>query len=241
MAKKRPKESVDGTIASLERIEQQELLRLARSGKSKLEKGEKPTREESRAIKKVHQEALEKYGNERIANFPKGELAKAIGKQSKVIIDQAKIADLPWGDNPRTINLVAYIGAFHDFLTKHAKELPKFLRRAERVTRLAETGDGDEGDLNYDQWDARRVRAIALIKEQELAREMSGWVPIEVMEQIARVTYEGEIRSMIDDYDKREKVTGSEVTARLRLLLGRIEQQLGDIISKDGSSDEDIA
>lgn len=240
MAKKRPKESVDGTIASLARVEQQELLRLARSGKSKLEKGEKPTREESRAIKKVHQEAVEKYGNERVANFPKGELARAIGKQSKVIIDQAKIAGLPWSDNPKTVNLVAYIGAFHDFLTKHAKELPRFLRRAERKIRLVESGDADKDELDYDHFDARRMRSVALLKELELERELSSWVPVELMEQIARVTYEGEIRSMIDDYDKREQVTGSEVTARLRLLLGRIEQQLGDIISTDGSSDEDI-
>lgn len=239
MGKKRPSPaSAPASMGdALDRRLAAERSELVRSGRAKLAVGQTPSREEARAIQAAEKEAVERYGEQRVAKFPKGEFAARVGRAPKVLIDLfRRLGVKSYFEKRATVDRDALDYELVEALLEHSSAI----ERARRSKRLRASGDADPDELDYDEWDARRVRAIALDKEFELDKKVAGWVPVEVLRPLLREVLETDIRGMIDDYDKRDHCTPTEVAARGRLMLERIGERIQEAIA-DGSGGEEHA
>lgn len=180
----------------------------------------------------MQNEAVRTYGAELVANYPKGEFCTSIGRAPKVVIELFRRFQIDsYFAHGKDLNLLTLTRQLFDLVIENGDAI---LRRRRRVA-LVRDGDADSDELTADAWETRRLRAVTLLKEAELERELGRYVELDLLEMIARALYEGELRSMIDDYDRRSQVTGTEVAARLRLILNRMENIVASVLDENGT------
>lgn len=238
MAKKAaPTASAPSSLGdALDRRQAAERAELVRSGRAKLAAGQAPNRSEARAIRAFEKDQLERYGEQLLQKFPKGEFARRVGRAPKVIIEVLRRFGVrSYFEDRSTFDRDAFDTELLNLVVNHSAAI----ERDRRSTRLRETGDADPSELDYDEWDARRVRAIALDKEFELRKKQESWAPVEVLGPLLRAVLETDLRGMVDDYDKRDAVTPSEVSARLRLVIKRIGERIAETLEDHGSESEE--
>lgn len=112
-AKPGPKRSA-GAIEAIERD-------LARAALQKRQRGETPSREEVRALRRVERARREELAWEIYAAIPKGHWVEMSGRQHRTINEQAARYAIPFGG--RTISLPDVVRALHDFLAENAPRL----------------------------------------------------------------------------------------------------------------------
>ena len=95
--------------------------RLAMAALEKQRRGEQPTRDERAALKRYEKELDEQQRLKHFAAIRKGEWKRWSGRQVKVVNEQADRYALPIGGP--TIDLPAFVKAFHDFLAANALKL----------------------------------------------------------------------------------------------------------------------
>ena len=109
---------------------------LAATAIEKKQRGETPGRDEQAALRRVEQQREEDQRWAYYATIPKKHWVEMSGRQPKVVNEQAARYGVPIGG--RTIDLPAFVRAFHDFLAKHALKLAQEVNDAtpsDRVTR----------------------------------------------------------------------------------------------------------
>lgn len=62
----------------------------------KLDKGEKPNRDEARALKKWEQQQFEEHGQRYLAGMPKGHVTEILGSPASTLIKQHEASGLPY-------------------------------------------------------------------------------------------------------------------------------------------------
>jgi hypothetical protein len=95
--------------------------RLAMAALEKQRRGEKPTREETSALRRYEAEVEEEQRLRHLRTVKKKDWATWSGRQIKVINEQAERYGLPIG-GPE-IDLPAFVKAFHDFLSENSRKL----------------------------------------------------------------------------------------------------------------------
>jgi len=95
--------------------------RLAMAALEKQRRGEQPSRDERAALKGYEKELDAQQRAKHFAAIRKGEWRRWSGRQVKVINEQADRYGLPIGS--ATIDLPAFVKAFHDFLAEKALKL----------------------------------------------------------------------------------------------------------------------
>lgn len=235
MAKKRPSPAKAPATKPnpIDRLTEDQ-RKLAESARAKLAAGKKPTEREKRANRAVEKAYAEVYGETRVAAYPKGQFCEKVNHDASVVIDLfRRLGVKSYDDGGDTLDRNALDFELVNLLLEHAS----LITRGKRSKRLRESGDGDPDDLDYDEWDARRVRAIALEKEFNLDLKRGGWAPIEILRPLLREVLESDIRALVDDYDKRDQCTPTEVAARGRLIIERIGERIEEALADD-SDDE---
>lgn len=91
--------------------------RLAAAALDKNRRGQKPSREELRALRRVTAAEEERKRWEHYAAIPKKHYIELSGRQSRTLNQQAEIYGIPIGG--RTIELGRVLKWLHDFLAKH--------------------------------------------------------------------------------------------------------------------------
>ena len=94
---------------------------LARAALQKRRLGQRPTREEARALARVESAREEELRWEYYRAIPAKHWREMSGRQTKVLNEQAARYGLPIGG--RTIDLPAVVAALHDFLAANARKL----------------------------------------------------------------------------------------------------------------------
>jgi hypothetical protein len=94
---------------------------LAAAAVQKRRAGEKPTRDELRALKRVLKSKEEDARWKFYSSIPQRHWIKMSGRQAKVVNEQAILYNIPFGG--KTISLPEVVKALHDFLAKNAAKL----------------------------------------------------------------------------------------------------------------------
>lgn len=233
-AKPRAKPPARSAVAVLEQREASDRAKLAAAARRKLNAGESPSRAEARALRGVEKELRERYGPEFVAARGKGDWCRTVGRAPRVVIDLFRRLGVgAYFSDHDTINQDALDRELVSLLIDHGSAI----QRSQRSAKLRATGDADPDEINYDEFDARRMRAIALLKENELNRELSTWVPVDILQPLLREVLVTDIRSAVDDYDRREDPIYQQVAARLRQIIERIGTRIDEALDPDGSDE----
>lgn len=104
-------------MAADEKVDQD----LARAALQKRRLGQRPTREESRALARIEKAREEDLRWRYYRTIPQRHWREFSGRQAKVLREQAARYGLPFGE--RTVDLPAVVRALHDFLAANARKL----------------------------------------------------------------------------------------------------------------------
>lgn len=105
------------SLSAAERLEQQ----AAAAALRKMQAGQKPTRAEAAALKRVEKAQEERRRWEYYESIPQKHWREMSGRQTKVLHEQAERYGIPFGG--RTINLPDVVRALHSFLKENALRL----------------------------------------------------------------------------------------------------------------------
>lgn len=94
---------------------------LARAALQKRQRGETPTQQELRALRRVEKARREQLAWEIYGAIPKGHWVEMSGRQARTINEQAQRYGIPFGG--RTISLPDVVRALHDFLAANKHRL----------------------------------------------------------------------------------------------------------------------
>lgn len=115
------------TVSTSDHIDRE----LAAAAIRKRQHGEKPTRDEMAALRRVEKKREEELRWQYYSSIPQKHWREMSGRQAKVINEQASRYGIPFSG--RIIDLPAVVRALHDFLAENAG----------RLARDDETSDGD--------------------------------------------------------------------------------------------------
>jgi len=144
-------------VESIPRLaERDAFIALVESAKKKHEANEKISPREMRAWAKWEAEEDEKRGRRWLAAMPKRAYCSVVGRQYKVLNEQADAFGIPLrGD---TVDAMAVLRWIHDFFAKHRLQLPSIVR--------GETKNGTPRDkLTLEQVEVYR-RRVKLLENQ---------------------------------------------------------------------------
>ncbi|MBN1458343.1 MAG: hypothetical protein JXA57_02320 [Armatimonadetes bacterium] len=94
---------------------------LAAAALLKRQRGERPTRQELAALRRIEKRKEEEDRWRHYSTVPKKHYLEMAGRQARTVNEQAVTYNLPIGG--RTIDLAALIRALHDFLARNARKL----------------------------------------------------------------------------------------------------------------------
>jgi len=119
MAKAKPtvKSQQDATVSASQEIDRQ----LAQQATEKQKRGEATTRDEREALRRWERAEDERRRWEHYRSIPQKHWREMSGRAAKVINEQADRYGLPFSG--RTIDLTAFVRAFHEFLAENAHAL----------------------------------------------------------------------------------------------------------------------
>lgn len=126
---------------------------LAARALQKRSRGERPSRDELSALRRVEKQQEEKRRWEYYASIPAKHWKQMSGRQAKVIIEQAQRYGIPF--DGREVDLTKVVPALHDFLAQNAAKLNK-------------PRDADQVDDQLDR--LRRAKADMAELERDTAR-----------------------------------------------------------------------
>jgi hypothetical protein len=102
-------------------MDDKQRMELARSAAGKKARGQKLSREESRALDWAGRRQREQMADETLRALPKGLYCRLAGRQQKVVDEQASRYGLPLLG--ATVDLYSVVKAYHDFLAANAARL----------------------------------------------------------------------------------------------------------------------
>ncbi|MGB0714256.1 MAG: hypothetical protein ACPGXK_00145 [Phycisphaerae bacterium] len=131
--------------------------------------GEKLSQAEQRRVAKFRREVMPDLVFEYLKQLPKGDYESVTGRDRRMLDAQAHRWGLPLSGE--TLDVVAILRAFHDFVGEHAKTI----RAAERVK--VDTKDVSKAKLRL---------YLAKAKREELAyeRDRAALVPLDMVEEV---------------------------------------------------------
>ena len=133
---------------------------LAAVALEKRQRGEKPTREEAAAVRRVERARDEELRAEHYSTIRKKDWRKWSGRQDKILNEQATRYGVPIGG--AVIELPAIARWVHDFLAEHTAQLG---------------GGDDQAPANRSSPATERLRAAKALREEfALARDQGLWV-----------------------------------------------------------------
>lgn len=166
-------ETKGGTLGAIER-------RLATAGLGKLRDGQKPSREELGAVRRLERRREDEQRKRHYATIPQKHWREMSGRQWKTIREQAELYGIPFGG--AIVDLGAVVRALHGFLAKNAAALSR--------ARAAESGDPMlDGPLSPALEEYRREKA----KITKIQREMLEAKIVAVEDMTANLTLLGTI------------------------------------------------
>lgn len=172
---------------------------------------------------------------------PKRLLELATGTSQKTTLDRSKRHGWSYHNSGDTVGLFGLLADSFKVLTDHAIPITRSLR-AKRHAKEAE--DGDDEDC-YDYWDARRIKAVALLKEHDYEERLGRYQPIDIVIGLLERFYVEPNRKRIEALQKRDDPVCSEIAEAIRLDIRVMEQEvenlLGDGDEREQSGNADSA
>ncbi|MCX7429019.1 MAG: hypothetical protein NTW96_25755 [Planctomycetia bacterium] len=168
---------------------------LVQSALAKRAKGQKPSKDELRALSRFERAKEDADRWRFYATIPKGHWQTMSGRSYKVLADQAAAHGVPIGG--REIDLAAVVQWLHQFLTDNARKLA--------------VPDVDDPLMGGDSTPAleRYRTARAILAEMEIKKQLGEWIPRDVIHDgITRFT--SVLRGVGTILQRSKTLTGAE-------------------------------
>lgn len=197
---------------------------------TKLQAGDPLTSRERTAVRVYESEQLAKWGSKYVAACPKSDYCDSVGIHQKVAIEQSRRFGLPYHTSGKTINLWEQLAGFHKWMVDNKHAIMRVIR-AQRQAR--ESGDDDEEGEQFDYWDTRRVKAVALLKEHDYEERLGKMQPIEVVHDLLQQYYVTPMNKRIEQLDKQGGSVATELAGCLRKDIDDFERAINALFVDD--------
>lgn len=186
---------------------------LHRKAKRKLDRGERPTQEETAAFRRVEKVLAKERLLEALGSVPKGVYQEMAGRPAQVLNDQAASYGMPIGG--ARIDLAAVIRWWHDTLGRHGRKILPIVQG---------TDAGADPRLNgAATWQEKKLREEALKAQIEREQLEAALVPREEVHQLLTLVA-SRLRGAGEQIQRCE--TGLAAFDALQLAIDEIEQEV---------------
>jgi len=190
--------------------EQSQQVALVSEALRKLRDKEPLTGRERKAVRDYDRTQLDTWGHRFVSNVPKREYCDQLGIQQKVALEQSRRFNLPYHRSGKTIDLFQQLSAWHVWASKNKALVTRTIR--------AQRHDKEDGfdDEDYEHWDTRRVKAVALLKEHDYEERQGRMQPIELVHELLNEFYALPMLRRIEGLEKRGTPLCDEIADQLR-------------------------
>lgn len=205
--------------------ERQNFLALVQTAIKKRQAKQQLTPKEARAFDRYEAEEDERRGVRYLTTLPKKTYCSLVGRQAKVVNDQADTFGVPL--RGATVNGLEVLKWIHDFFAAHKYELPAIIR--------GEGGqDSPREQLIREQIEVYRRRVILL--ENKIAVDESILLPRaevhELLVQLARI--------LRGAGERLHKQFGPQAASILEVALGDFDATMQQLAPKSGEAHSDL-
>lgn len=233
---KNESELEDSTLS--ERFERQQLAQLVQSAGDKIIRGEDPSRDEVRALKKFEREQLKSIGQKYLTSVPKTQFLQLFQGSTRAYIDWRDSYGFPWPENQKD--------------GVDVREVMRFYRSrfAQGGVSLPPGADEDDILLQFASQDLKdelvrhRIREKDVtnrIKSLDLQKALEDWAPIEPIREWHNTLAELILRTrekIVKDLDGERKERAEQAFDDLGDDMARlVEDQFGGDSDTDSNGD----
>ena len=216
----------------LETHEKREQAALVSAALKKLQAKQPLTKSEKSAVRAYEQEQLETWGRRYASAVPKREYCDQVDIHQKVALEQSRRFGLVYHTSGKRVDLFQQLSAWHAW----ASENKHIITRAIRAQRIDKEQGFDDEDFNH--WDTRRVKAIALLKEHEYEERQGRMQPIELVHALLQEFFVVPMLRRIEGLEKRETSVCEEIADGLREDIKDFEAAVMTVFTNDDDVSE---